>query len=98
MGHRRRQRIGRRIAGPSSVDAEVQADLDLWNRAVDLMLREELAPYKRIWIETIPANHVSWRRLSDKTAELLDALETPLFGADVDGGAPWFRAATEQVL
>lgn len=70
----------------------------LWNRAVDLMLRDELPPYKRIWIDTIPANHVSWRRLSDTTAELLDRLETPLFGADGDGGSPRFRAATEQVL
>lgn len=70
----------------------------LWNRAVDLLLKQELPPYRRVTIRTAAGSYVSWQKTTAQIGERLRRMDTPLYGPEGDGGDRAFRAATRQVL
>ena len=70
----------------------------LWNRAVHRLLGKLLPEYRKVRIDTVVGEFVSWSRLSEPLRAELDGFDTPLFGPEGDGGSEPFRRATDAVL
>jgi len=65
----------------------------LWNRAVSRLLRGGVLSAQRLRIATIAGDLLAWKYLAPDREQKLLAMQTPLFGADGNGGSEPFRRA-----
>jgi tRNA pseudouridine13 synthase len=65
----------------------------LWNRAVSRLLRGGVLSAQRLRLSTLAGDLLAWKYLAPDREEKLQAMRTPLFGPDGDGGSDPFRRA-----
>ncbi len=65
----------------------------LWNRAVSRLLRGGVMSAQRLRLTTLAGDLLAWKYLAPDREEKLQAMRTPLFGPDGDGGSEPFRRA-----
>ncbi len=70
----------------------------LWNRAVVRLLLGIVPQKERLLLQSLGGQLVAWRYASPEVVSVLETIETPLYGADGDGGHPDFRRAMHATL
>lgn len=65
----------------------------LWNRAVSRLLWGGVQAGQRLRLHTLMGDLLAWKYLAPEKEQKLQAMRTPLFGIDGDGGSEPFRRA-----